>query len=250
MSMKFTTKTPHVEQEWAGDFVLALRMRDVSGRAIGAALAEVDAHCADAGEGAREAFGDPTAYADSLEFTDSDAQPLTVQRLIGTTFVAGVGVLGMLCAMWGDDGLRHGREVSVTVGALVSLGLLLACFVGVVLVVDRVIAVVARRPFVAWLGLMAFFAVSVASLVLLRTQVFTLPALPTFGVGVGLLVISSIAQYRDARATDDPVTGPAQAHGVGGDAHPQSPRSAALIAALLMPVLTLVLLGLNRLLGL
>ncbi len=51
--MKFTTKTPHVEQDWAADFVLALRLRDVPGAAIGAALAEVDAHCADAGEGAR-----------------------------------------------------------------------------------------------------------------------------------------------------------------------------------------------------
>ena len=37
--MKFTTKTPHVEQDWAADFVLALRLRDVPGAAIGAALA-------------------------------------------------------------------------------------------------------------------------------------------------------------------------------------------------------------------
>ena len=48
----------------------------------------------------------------------------------------------------------------------------------------------------------------------------------------------------------DPVTGPAEAGGLGGDARPQSARSSALMAALLMPVLTLLLLGMNRLLGL
>ncbi len=250
--MKFTTKTPHVEQDWAADFVLALRLRDVPGAAIGAALAEVDAHCADAGEGAREAFGDPTAYADSLEFSAPGEQPTppNSRRLIGTSLFAGLGMLGMLATLWGDDGLRHDRGVAITVGMLVALGVLLACFAGTILAFDRVVPLIARRPFATWLLLMGFIGVSVLCLVLLPTQLFVVPALPTLGVGLGMLLVSSLAQYRDARTSADPVTGPAEAGGIGGDARPQSARSSALMAALLMPVLTLLLLGMNRLLGL
>lgn len=46
--------------------VLALRLRDVPGVRIGEALAEVDSHVAETGEGPHDAFGDPVAYADRL----------------------------------------------------------------------------------------------------------------------------------------------------------------------------------------
>ena len=51
---------------WESDFVLRLRMSNVSGRDIGDALQQVRAHCAESGQTPREAFGDPLAYADSL----------------------------------------------------------------------------------------------------------------------------------------------------------------------------------------
>lgn len=43
--------------------LMALRMRDVPGPQIAEALAEVDSHVTDTGEDAREAFGEPKAYA-------------------------------------------------------------------------------------------------------------------------------------------------------------------------------------------
>ena len=48
--MRIDTHTPHVEQDWAEAFLLELRLRGVGGRRIGAALAEVEAHCAESGE--------------------------------------------------------------------------------------------------------------------------------------------------------------------------------------------------------
>lgn len=252
--MRFTTKTPHVEQKWANDFVLELRLRDVPGSVIGAALAEVDAHCADARQGAREAFGDPRVYAQSLEFAPDAAGhgsvvALTRRRLAGTVVASGVGVLGMLATLWGDFGLRHDRGVAITVGMLVTLGILLACFVGLVLAFDAVVAAVARRPLVVVSVMVGFMLMWVAFLVFLPMEIGVLPAPPTIGVGVVLLVISALAQYRDARVTADPVTGPREIDGLGGDARPQSPRTAALLAALLLPVATLVFWVVNRLLG-
>lgn len=57
-----------IEKKWEQQFVLALRSREVSGTAVGAALAEVESHCADTGQTAQEAFGPPLAYAASLDF--------------------------------------------------------------------------------------------------------------------------------------------------------------------------------------
>lgn len=41
---------PHVAAAWTEQLLLELRLRDVQGAAIGAALAEVESHCAESGE--------------------------------------------------------------------------------------------------------------------------------------------------------------------------------------------------------
>ncbi len=51
---------------WRDAFVVQLRLRDVPGAAIGDALAQVDAHCAESGQSPLLAFGDPADYADAL----------------------------------------------------------------------------------------------------------------------------------------------------------------------------------------
>lgn len=51
---------------WRDAFVLELRLRDVPGPAIGDALAEVEAHCAQSGETPQQAFGDPQTYAAAI----------------------------------------------------------------------------------------------------------------------------------------------------------------------------------------
>ena len=58
--------TPHISKDWREDYIIAMRTQDASGEQIGDALATVDAHCAESGESAEEAFGDPTTYATTL----------------------------------------------------------------------------------------------------------------------------------------------------------------------------------------
>ncbi|MGP5724678.1 hypothetical protein ACTXOR_02685 [Arthrobacter rhombi] len=55
------------DKSWINDFILALRLREVRGDAIGDAVAMVREHIADSGHSAFTAFGDPRAYADELD---------------------------------------------------------------------------------------------------------------------------------------------------------------------------------------
>ncbi|MDO5711987.1 MAG: hypothetical protein Q4P32_09660, partial [Micrococcales bacterium] len=160
--MRFRTKTPNVEQDWAGDFVVTLRLRDVAGSAIGSALAEVDAHCADSGQDARSAFGDPTAYAESLDF-GAQARPLTRRELARPVLTAAVGAVGMLATLWGDEALRHGRGVVLTVGMFVGLAVLAAALAWLWFDTDRVLRLLVRRPLWGWALLMGHLALLVVA---------------------------------------------------------------------------------------
>ncbi|GAA1389001.1 hypothetical protein GCM10009599_03090 [Luteococcus peritonei] len=52
--------------DWHRVFVEQMRYRGAGGTAIGEAWAEVESHCAESGQRAVHAFGDPTDYADQL----------------------------------------------------------------------------------------------------------------------------------------------------------------------------------------
>ena len=54
---------PHVDPAWAEAMLIELRLQGVAGSDIGAALSEVESHCAEGGTAARDSFGDPTDYA-------------------------------------------------------------------------------------------------------------------------------------------------------------------------------------------
>ena len=54
-------------ESWIEEFILALRLRDVRGDAIGDATEVVRGHIADSGQDAHEAFGDPSFYAKQLD---------------------------------------------------------------------------------------------------------------------------------------------------------------------------------------
>src|SRR5690606_28405595 len=109
---------PHVEEDWADAFVLELRLLDVHGTVIGDALAEVDSHCADSGEGARETFGDPVEYARSL---DLPRMPDTGWRgMVPVLVPVGVQLAGMFAVSASAGPLRHGEGVEVTAGQAVG----------------------------------------------------------------------------------------------------------------------------------
>ncbi|MGO1385454.1 MAG: hypothetical protein ACTHU1_11800, partial [Arachnia sp.] len=114
---------PSIEASWREAFVLELRLQGASGSTLADALSEVETHCADSGESALEAFGDPVEYAGALDLPDESRW--TVAQLVRT----GVGLLlvvgGFSLAAWGVSALFLGGDAHLTVGRLVSGGVTL-----------------------------------------------------------------------------------------------------------------------------
>ena len=109
--------TPNISKGWRDDFIIAMRTQDASGEQIGDALATVDAHCAESGESAEEAFGDPKAYATTLV-----PEPVAGSGL-GASFLVGVlmGLLGLLIVPRAVDDWVTGSSFAVTIGDAVAL---------------------------------------------------------------------------------------------------------------------------------
>ena len=80
---------------WEQQFLAALRVRDIGDPAIGAALAEVEAHCARSGQTPYDAFGSPREYAASLTFPAEAAvsgRPSVATIVLGACAIAGLWV--------------------------------------------------------------------------------------------------------------------------------------------------------------
>jgi uncharacterized membrane-anchored protein len=233
--MKIDTHTPHVEQDWAEAFLLELRLRGVGGRRIGAALAEVEAHCAESGESAREAFGDPTAYA-----VDLAPEPAAMRDWRAELLPSGLGLAGMLLTLAALGALRTDTRVEVTTGVV---AVVLLTTVGVALIVrfaDRLLRAVVRHWWVAVLGALAPICLFVAILLLGRHTLLTLSASGTLVAGVVLLAGSTAMALR-APVASDPVVGPDEAGGAGTVADDAVARGLERLTPWLLPLLTVVM---------
>lgn len=233
--MKIDTHTPHVEPDWAEAFLLELRLRGVGGRAIGAALAEVEAHCAESGESAREAFGEPVAYAVELA-----PERAAIRDWRAELLPSGVGLSGMLLTLAALGALRVGTRVEVTTGVVAVVVLTV---VGVALVVscaDRLLRAVVRHWWVAALGALAPIGVFVAILLLGRQPLFTLSASGSLAAGVVLLAASTAMALR-VTGLNDPVVGPEEAGGAGTVADDAMMRGLERLTPWLLPLLTVVM---------
>jgi hypothetical protein len=122
----------HLLDSWRDDFVIALRLGNVSGRWIGDALAQVDAHCADSGEEPREAFGDPVAYA---TYVVEQVRPGDLTSPV-SPLRAGLFGLAVLLAvpalLSGVAGLKDGGPAEISVGSLVGAAIGTAAIAAVV----------------------------------------------------------------------------------------------------------------------
>lgn len=192
---------PSIDPRWRDAFVLALRMRDLPPTAIADHLKLVETHCAESGEGAQEAFGDPADYADTLAPLPSE-RPRDLAALVPP---AVVGLLAGSLLVEGVIGLTAGRPVEVTTGDLVAGAVLLVAALLAVTLLFRL-----RRP------LLPTFAVAVGAVVLavlldlgLTTSVAELPAWLALVLALALLVgmvVATVRAAQDQRITD-PVTG-------------------------------------------
>ncbi|GAA2530095.1 hypothetical protein [Pilimelia columellifera] len=103
--------------QWYQRLTAQLALHDVPGKAIGEALAEARAHCADSGATPAEAFGDPAAYAARLAV----ARPRKPGRRLATIWISTLLVgLGMLTVPYGI-GWATTPFVVVTLGHMLSV---------------------------------------------------------------------------------------------------------------------------------
>lgn len=104
---------PAVESDWVDEFLLELRLLGVSGARIGDALSEVQSHCEESGESALSSFGDPAAYARSLQLpAEEKAASAAVWACLPTLLQLG----GMASAHAGLLALKRSELIEVTVG--------------------------------------------------------------------------------------------------------------------------------------
>ena len=118
---------PSVDQKWTAAFILELRAQGVAGPAIGAALTEVEAHVRDSGEPAHKAFGNPVAYARSLNLPESPRQSAAaIVRYVSATAVQVLGMLLVLAAFPWTSG-----PVAASLGSLAAAAVILAAMAAV-----------------------------------------------------------------------------------------------------------------------
>lgn len=173
---------------WRDAFVVQLRLRDVPGRSIGDALAQVDAHCAESGESPLQAFGDAAEYADEM----APSLPHTARvPWWGSGVLAGSTMLGVVGFLDSASGLRDHSTATLGAGELVSavmIGVLVAAWVGWLPWLMRG----GRRwptVIVLWIGL----TVPVGLGALWRRPALTANAVVLLGVSLTLLAVGGVS---------------------------------------------------------
>lgn len=186
---------PHVPTDWMAAFLMELRMRGVSGPRIGDLMEEVESHCATSGQDARAAFGEPRAYAGSLDHPGLERAPaLTTRRDIaqGALMLTGAALLG-----WGGHGAIAGSDAVVTRGSLA----LAVASLAVLTVVLRWFDVVLRHPWWGWVGGTAAYLLAVTTMLRLWPEAaVSLPAGAVLGVGAVAMLVAAVWATRTARS--------------------------------------------------
>jgi hypothetical protein len=230
---------PHVDPAWTEAVLLELRIQGVAGELIGEVLGEVDSHCAESGEDAREAFGDPIAYARELGLPPSPAQrPAATVRGVLPTLAQ---LAGMFLTLWSVPGLTSSGVVEITVGqalAAVVAATALLLFAGRP---EPVLRGIVRRPVLGTLAFGAASAALVVPLLLLQRTLVVLPATVTVAAGLALLVLGVVVELARARRPDDadPVVAPLQDEGAVARRRRVDGR-VRLLGVLLVPAWTVV----------
>jgi hypothetical protein len=199
---------PHVEETWAEAFIVELRLLDVSGEHIGEALSEIESHCAESDQPAADAFGEPVAYARSLDLPAAPGSGTA--GIFRAAIPSVVQVVGMLVLVWAFSDWRRFGAMELTVGQVVTLLVVLVDIAALVVFADRVLRFLFRASFLAIFLLVSLSFLVFLPLLLLDGILATISAVPVMVVagvvllgGVGLELSS---WHRDD--VDDPVSSP------------------------------------------
>lgn len=226
----FRRLAPSADEDWVEAFVLEQRLLGVPGDRIGDALAVVESHVAESGQGAQEAFGDPRAYARATAVARKGDD-------LAPAWVAGValGLLGMLVTLAGVHPWLAGQErLEITLGWVTMLALTLAGVVALVLATRSVLRLVVDRFWVAAGLVAAFFVTVVVLAVALRQPVAEVPVAAAVAAGVGMLAVGTALELREVfrGGVEDPILRP-------GETTPaRRVTGLGVLTAVLMPLIT------------
>jgi uncharacterized membrane protein len=230
---------PHVDRAWLDAFVVELRLRDVPGARIGDALAEVDAHCVDSGEEAAAAFGDPVAYARSLDLPPVAGAAGEVRRVVAAVAIQ---LAGLLLLPATAAAVARGAEVAIAGGTLLASVLAIAAVSGLAVAPSGALRVVLGRPVVAWAGLTAITAAVALPAVLWRSASVHLGPGVVAVVALAALATGTVIGWR-ALGAEDPVRAPDPAGSPTGARATRARTARAVTTAplLLVPAATALL---------
>ena len=196
--------TASIDRDWQDRFVTGLRLRDASPELIADQLAVVRAHCAESGESAAVAFGDPTAYADSVVAEWGVPQVGAGREIVSMLPPAVGGFLAGALTIRGAAALIAGESFEIRVGGLLAALTLVAAALVLMALLRRGASMVTCLVLVAAATALAVL-LDVAETPLLAT----VPAWVALGLGLVALAVLALAVGRSARRQRliDPVDG-------------------------------------------
>ena len=213
---------PHVDAKWREAFVLELRVQGASGSTIADALVEVETHCADSGQPAEEAFGQPADYAKALDLPDESRW--TAPKLIRTWVSLLLVVGGAWLAIGGGTALALGQDVDITLGSVISATATLAVMGLVFAFGDRLLRFMMDNIVLAGLSFTGTLIALVAlSLPFSGTSLGSIPAVPALVAGIAAIVawgVFALIRRWTGTTLADPLVPPSAA-----TPHPSAPKA-------------------------
>lgn len=206
---------PHVAEPWAESFLVELRLMGVNGARIGAALSEVESHCAESDGSAHQAFGDPAEYARSLQLPVDDGP--SAREVLHSVAPVLVQLLGLFLLNPSFENWLRGQQGEITTGHLASAALVLLFTLAFLQFYDPMSRMAFEHPgrlsILIGFTLTANAAAGVAALKLLDEAIWRGSAGWGLVVGAATLVagvVWAIARLRThgAEAEEDPITSP------------------------------------------
>jgi hypothetical protein len=230
---------PHVDEAWAQDFAMELRLLGVQGASIGDALSEVDSHCGESKESAQKAFGNSTSYARSLQLPRrADTSQRARLRSMAPTISQ---LLGMLVLVWAFAALRQGGRLEVTTAHLVTLTVFPLAVAVLVRFADPARRLVTHHPALLWVVFIVSTSAFTASFQFLNDVIWRIDARWSLGAGAIALfagMVWAFARRRAQGCLDDPITSPFEESHAGANSASPGPIRRLFRSSLLGPVWT------------
>lgn len=188
MNDQLNRQFAHLDPAWVDSVALELIGRGGDGRSVGEALAVADAHCADSGETAQEAFGTPREYADAVHLRPEDVTARQLGHQLKVARGSLIGLIGMTLAFRVTTAHLDGGPVAVTVGDVLSIVGILAFAI----ILVRSLRLLIRHRVAS--GLVAGVAAVgiVLGPILLTHVLFTMPVVVAAVISAATLIASGI----------------------------------------------------------